>query len=179
MAKTDLDADEARAEGVFVPPASKEEYLAASEDTRRGFTKTADADDLDVGWTAARGALADPTELPGQVFDPRQLPDPEVARAAGFAPLRVPEHLILEVGELHPQGPEPSEVAVLEHREELRKAYVSISQKAKEAAAEAQDEDAEPQQGTSKQPAGGSPGEATQADEKGAKSGARGSRSSS
>lgn len=159
----DLDADRARAASVAVPPASKEGYLKASEDQRTGFVKTADAADPGVGWTAARGALQDPQQMPGQMFAPSQLPDPEVARATGFPPVQIPADQILDSDDvLHPQGPEPSEVAHMEHREALRARYVELDVESKEQAAQAHDDDAAPEQGTSGVPAGGRPGEANQ-----------------
>lgn len=166
MATKDLDQDRARAAGVAVPPSSKQDYLDRVADPRTNFRATADADDPQIGRTAVRGFGADPQELPGQVYAPSQLPDPANAVAAGFPPIQIPEHLILESDEeVHPQGPEPSERAIIRERQELRADLVERAEQAQAEAEEDKDEDANPSQGTSQVPAGGTPGDATQSGE--------------
>lgn len=87
---------------------------------------TADAFDPAIGWTAqsGEGYAVDPnTELPGQMFVRSQLPDPEIAKAAGLRPQTVPEYLILDDEEAyaHPQGPEPGELVRAAKRDEVKR----------------------------------------------------------
>ncbi len=103
--------EDAAAAGVAVPPSSLEEYKEAVADhaAAASMGTTADATDATVGWTVQSDAsIPDPVQVPGQVYHPSQLPDPSVARRAGFPPVPVPEHLVVDE-EDHPQGPEPWE----------------------------------------------------------------------
>ena len=129
----DLDVDRARKVGVSVPPVSKADYLEASQQLQPGFVATVDGTDPSLGWTSQHldperdgGAVSfvDPGDtLPGQVYLPSQLPDPQAAIQAGLTPVKVPEHLITE-NENHIQGPEPSEIVAMEYRNKLRQAVV-------------------------------------------------------
>lgn len=134
-----VDVDEARTVGVAVPPASKDEYLEASNQLQPGFVATVDATDPSIGWTSqhmvgdremgdgeeaeVRGFVEPGDNLPGQVYLPSQLPDPQAAIQAGLAPVKIPEHLITE-DENHIQGLEMSERLGLGIRDELREAVV-------------------------------------------------------
>lgn len=140
---TDLDVDGARKAGVAVPPASASEYAEASDQLQPGFVATVDGTDPSLGWTvqhrdadrvladgpdakakpAGKNAVKEFTEpgdtLPGQVYTPDQLPDPQAAIQAGMAPVKIPAHLITD-NPNHIQGPEPMERLVLAAREKLR-----------------------------------------------------------
>lgn len=144
---TDLDVDSARKAGVAVPPASASEYAEAADQLQPGFVATVDGTDPSIGWTvqhrnadrvladspdgkakpAGKNAVKEFTEpgdtLPGQVYTPDQLPDPQAAIQAGMAPVKIPEHLITE-NPNHIQGPEPWERLILEAREKLRRGVV-------------------------------------------------------
>ena len=130
----DLDVDRARGVGVAVPPTSADEYHEGAAALQPGFVATADATEPGRGWTTQmrdaegredvgdgdRIAYTPPhDQLPGQVFTPDQLPDPQAAIAAGLPPVRVPEHLVVDDAD-HIQGPEPSEMAIREDRGRLR-----------------------------------------------------------
>ncbi len=69
--------------------------------------------DHTYGWTSQQGpAPAAPDAIPGQVFVPRQLPDPEVQQAWGIDPVAHAAGLEVvsdEVGLSHPGGPEADE----------------------------------------------------------------------
>lgn len=67
------------------------------------------------GWTAQKGGLPPETETGSrvnQVFVPEQLPNPEVAKAAGITPQNIPSNVIVstEDGTTDPLGPEPGEI---------------------------------------------------------------------
>jgi hypothetical protein len=117
----DLDVDRARSVGVAVPPASKDDYLEASTKLARGFTSTIDGTDPSIGWTVqSEDPYVDPYDtLPGQVYLPSQLPDPQIAIDNGMAPVKVPDYLITEDID-HIQGPEPSERVTFDYRDKLR-----------------------------------------------------------
>lgn len=100
----------------------------------RGRSNTIDASDPTVGWTAqsgTEGAWNDATGVwdsdpnqnqPGQVFHVSQLPDPEVARAAGIPPQNIPPNLVVEDEEeayTHPQGPSATELRNAAQREAI------------------------------------------------------------
>lgn len=173
----DLDVDGARKAGVAVPPASKSEYAEASNQLQPGFVATVDGTDPSLGWTVQHrmpereglsGEDAAPKEytepgdtLPGQVYTPDQLPDPQAAIQAGMAPQKIPAHLITENAD-HIQGPEPLERLVLKERDRLRRAvlrhregsaYAGIGDDDEAAETAAEDADADPT-GTPKVPAG-------------------------
>lgn len=116
----------------------------------RGRGNSVDAYDPSIGWTAQAGNgftapgegewMGDPNQnAPGQVYHVSQLPDPEIARRAGFPPQQVPQQFViddLEEAALHPQGPGVGELQRsversateewqrrdIEKREEVRKA---------------------------------------------------------
>lgn len=131
----DLDVDSARKQGVAVPPASKNAYLEESRELAPGFIATVDGDEPSLGWTVqhragdrevAGGGSAEVKEyiepgdtLPGQVYLPSQLPDPQAAIQAGMAPQKISPDLVTG-NPNHIQGPEPSERAVAEYRDALR-----------------------------------------------------------
>jgi hypothetical protein len=73
--------------------------------------------DHTYGWTAQQGpAPKAPDAIPGQVFVPRQLPDPTVQRAWGIDPDLHKAGLEVvsdEVGLSHPGGPEADEASRL------------------------------------------------------------------
>ena len=74
-------------------------------------------------WTAqSANTLPDVALEANQKFTPEQLPDPNVARAAGIAPQQIPAHLVLDGDEAysHPLGPEPGERERLEQREAIK-----------------------------------------------------------
>jgi len=65
----------------------------------------------DLYWSAQQGPMP---EVPGQgpqVYLPEQLPDPEVARAAGITPQFIPPTIVDESADESVQGPEPTDVA--------------------------------------------------------------------
>ena len=75
------------------------------------------------GWTAQQGSsLPEEALTANQMFTPEQLPDPDIARAAGIAPQQIPTRLVLDGDEAyaHPLGPEPGERERLEHREAIK-----------------------------------------------------------
>lgn len=135
MPDQSVDVDEARTVGVAVPPSSKADYLEAASQLQPGYVATVDGTDPSIGWTSQHlngeremagdgeakvTAFVEPGDsLPGQVYLPSQLPDPQAAITAGMAPVKVPEHLITE-DEDHIQGPEPLERLGLELRDRLR-----------------------------------------------------------
>lgn len=111
MATTTKD-DDAAAAGVATPVKDYDQYKAAVEEQARDarFGVTADATDVTRGWTVQSSySVEEPAQQPGQRFLPEQLPDPKVAARAGFAPVQVPEHLIVRDDD-DPQGPEPWEI---------------------------------------------------------------------
>lgn len=74
-------------------------------------------------WTAQTGGTLPKEALEAnQKFTPEQLPDPNVARAAGIQPQQIPQHLVLDGDDAydHPLGPEPGERERLEHREAIK-----------------------------------------------------------
>lgn len=137
----DLDVDRAREFGVAVPPTSADEYAEKSAQLQPGYTATADANDPSVGWTsqhrdAGRDGVfsnfVDPAStLPGQVYTPGQLPDPDLAIAAGMAPVKIPAHLITDDPN-HIQGPEPTDSILDRIRADLRGAVVKFTSEAKD-----------------------------------------------
>ena len=141
-----LDVDRARELGIAVPPASRDEYLEAAG--QLPSARTSDGGDPSVGWTAQYrdagrdedGSVVrrdyvgnDVNDLPGQVYLPEQLPDPQNAIKAGFPPQRIPEHLIVD-DEFHIQGPEPSERAIAKPRAAIRANVLAV--RGEEAAAD-------------------------------------------
>lgn len=116
--------DLAREAGVAVPATSKEKYLAAVAENSLNLVSS-DAGDPSIGWSASRGvSYPELADVPGQVYTPEQLPDPAQAIAAGLPPQQIPEHLIVEDVN-HPQGPEPSELVMLDVRKPIREAVVA------------------------------------------------------
>lgn len=186
---TELDQDKARAAGVAVPPTSKKDYLGRAADPRVNFLPTADADDPHVGHTAVTGFGPDPDDMPGQVYAPSQLPDPAAAARAGFPPVQIPEHLILDNDDdVHPQGPEPSERAIIRERTKLRGDVVDRADKAaaaKAAAREGKSSSEAPAatetapSGEQTEPSPANPDPADSGDGSGSSSSRRGSRSRS
>lgn len=74
-------------------------------------------------WTAQSvNTLPDEALEANQKFTPEQLPDPNIARAAGIAPQQIPTRLVLDGEDAydHPLGPEPGERERLEHREAIK-----------------------------------------------------------
>lgn len=107
-----------------MPLTSKDEYLKKSRGLQTGFGSTIDFADKSVGTTSQSegGVGASGEDLPGQVFSVDQLPDPEVARAFGMAPVTIPEHLILDTpgdAETHIQGKTAEDIATAKLRREL------------------------------------------------------------
>lgn len=129
------DTESVTAPAVF-QPASKEDYLKAAT------TTVADAGDLARGWTVASSApCPEAPQVPGQLFAPSELPDPEVAKAVGFQPQAIPEHLILGADDdVDPQGPEPSTVLKAKYREALRERIVAAAEESDKNAAKAREE---------------------------------------
>lgn len=136
----DLDVDEARKVGVAVPPASKSDYIESAAQLQRGYVATVDGSDPSIGWTVQQldpdrkldgeekadsiAFVAPGDDLPGQVYLPHQLPDPQAAIDAGMAPVKIPAHLITENPD-HIQGPEPSERATFDYRDAVRRGIVA------------------------------------------------------
>lgn len=121
------DTEAALAAGVATPPESLEEYkeLVAAETAKPIYQNIGDYGDADRGWTVQSGWTPPvPSDVPGQVYLPEQLPDPRVAAAAGLPPVVVPEALITD-DENHPQGPEPLELASRDQRQAVREAAVA------------------------------------------------------
>lgn len=72
--------------------------------------RTADSGDAHVSWTVQSGnGIPDPHAIPGQVFVPAQLPNPEAQAAHGMDPSLVNAGLVVladEEAANHPGGPE-------------------------------------------------------------------------
>lgn len=131
-----LDSDAAQAAGVPVPASSKDDYLKQVADIPTTLGPH-DANDPQTGWTVQTGgSFHEPADVPGQVYLPSQLPDPARAVANGLPPVQVPEHLIVEDAS-HPQGPEPSELAMADARQKIAESVVANQVEAQKAAAQA------------------------------------------
>lgn len=122
--------DDPEARVLPVPPDSMDDYEAAANKLQPGYLRTQDDGDSTVGWTSQhltqeRGRIAAPSvldETPGQVFGVHQLPDPQMAKNAGFQPQQIPRTLVVEDPSTHPQGLELSETATLGARDDIRAA---------------------------------------------------------
>lgn len=94
-----------------------------TETERVGAAGVDERAERERGWTAQHGtALPDEARTANQKFVESQLPDPDVARAAGIHPQNIPEHLVLSDDEAfsHPLGPEPGERERLEQRDAIK-----------------------------------------------------------
>lgn len=95
-----------------MPQADQEETYAPQDQPLR-----------EQNWTAQNsGGLPEVALEANQKFTPEQLPDPEIARAAGFTPQQIPASLVLDGDEAysHPLGPEPGERTRLAQREAIK-----------------------------------------------------------
>ena len=114
---------EAEAPNLGAPTGSKEAYLKAQSELLPGYTPTIDALDENVGTTTFTdgGIPLVGSQLPGQVFAPWQLPNPQAALKAGLPAVTVPEHLIFDHDEAvaHVQGPDALDIATHQIRESL------------------------------------------------------------
>jgi hypothetical protein len=108
-------ADTATKGHTAAAPLSKDEYLEKTGTPLPGFTKTLDSNDANIGQTVHDGITRVGNDLPGQVFETWQLPDPQKAIDAGLPPVAVPAHLIVE--EDHVQGPDALDLLTREMRE--------------------------------------------------------------
>jgi hypothetical protein len=124
-ATSTTDAEAAATAGVAVPPTSYSDYADVVTAQR-----AIDAGDPSTGWTVQSSrSLELPQDVPGQKFHPNQLPDPQIAIRAGMQPVAIPEYLVTE-DEDDPQGPEPSEMLILDQRQAISERLVSDAEAA-------------------------------------------------
>lgn len=95
--------------------ADNQSFVSPQRRLLNGPYTSADGGDANIGWTVQHGGAA-PLNLaenrPGQVFTVDQLPDPEVARAAGLPPQRISPEFVVSAEEAytHPSGPNVGEI---------------------------------------------------------------------
>lgn len=100
-----------------------------------------DKDDRKTGWTVQQGALSevDPEVLdPGMAYHRSQLPDPDVAKAAGFATQPEPQKVYDDVDEAlaDPNGPVKEELNWAEIKTKAEDVATKVEDKAKDVLSE-------------------------------------------
>lgn len=95
------------------------------EETRAGIHESVGEEaylaDPERFWTAQHGPMPDTgtaAALGPQKYLPQQLPDPDIARAAGITPQTIPSSIVIDTeagaeGTYDPKGPEPGEIVRL------------------------------------------------------------------
>jgi hypothetical protein len=116
VAKYDVEARQADVDAANENSVPKEQSFVSPQ--RRNFSATvdtADGGDANLGWTVQHGTAVPVNaseNLPGQVFTADQLPDPEVARAAGVPAQKISPQYVVSAEEAysHPSGPNVGEI---------------------------------------------------------------------